>query len=246
MINIYTKNGKSQIEGNSLIVFVDETGNEYLKDKEYPIFGLGGCAVICKEYNNLIRKPWYNMKDTFFDGKENKLHAKDLFQPTMTQINAISDFFKKNKFARIAAVMSYKTINKTEYDIYNIVTSTLYKRILDVAKWTCFNSIILIVEDSERCNSLAKKFFPSYKFEEYDYKLNKKTNLPSKYLFLSKDKFEPGMEVADFIIHTAGAQLRDRINKKNLNRKDFEVVFQSIDKKLSSCIFIDKINKRDK
>ena len=52
------------------------------------------------------------------------------------------------------------------------------------------------------------------------------------------------MEVADFIIHTAGAQLRDRISKKNLNRKDFEVVFNEIDKKLSSCIFIDKIIKK--
>ncbi|GAG26739.1 unnamed protein product, partial [marine sediment metagenome] len=50
------KEGKVQIEGNSLLVFIDETGNEYLKDKKYPIFGLGGCAVICKDYNNLIRK----------------------------------------------------------------------------------------------------------------------------------------------------------------------------------------------
>ena len=67
MIIIDTKKGKVQIEGNSLLVFIDETGNEYLKDKEYPIFGLGGCAVICKEYNNSIRAPWYNMKDTFIN-----------------------------------------------------------------------------------------------------------------------------------------------------------------------------------
>jgi len=57
------------------------------------------------------------MKDTFFDGKENKLHAKDLFQPKKIQINAISDFFETNKFERVAAVMSNKTINNTEYDI---------------------------------------------------------------------------------------------------------------------------------
>lgn len=238
------KEGKVQIEGNSLLVFIDETGNEYLKDKEYPIFGLGGCAVICKEYNNLVRKPWNKMKDTFFDGKENRLHAKDFFQPKKTQINAMSEFFKKNKFARVASVMSNKTINNTEYDIYNLVTRVLYKRILDVAKWTCFNRVIFILEDSERCNSLAKKFFPSYKFEEYNNKLNKKIEISSKYFFCSKEKVEPGMEVADFIIHTAGTQLRDRISKKNLNRKDFEVVFNGIDEKLSSCIFIEKIIKK--
>lgn len=52
------------------------------------------------------------------------------------------------------------------------------------------------------------------------------------------------MEVADFIMHTAGTQLRDRISKKNLKRKDFEVVFNGIDKKLSSCMFIEKITKK--
>lgn len=244
MIIINTKKGKVKIEGNSLLVFIDETGNEYLKDKEYPIFGLGGCAVICKEYNNSIRITWNKMKDTFFDGKENKLHAKDFFQPKKIQINAISDFFKKNKFARVAAVMSNKTINNTEYDIYNLVTSALYKRVLDVAKWTRFNRVIFILEDSERCNSLAKKYFPSYKFEEYDNKLNKKIGISSEYFFCSKEKVEPGMEVADFIIHTAGTQLRDRISKKNLKRKDFEVVFNGIDKKLSSCMFIEKITKK--
>lgn len=238
------KEGKVQIEGNSLLVFIDETGNEYLKDKEYPIFGLGGCAVICKEYNNSIRKTWNKMKDIFFDGKENKLHAKDLFQPKKIQINAISDFFKKNKFARVAAVMSNKTINNTEYDIYNLITSALYKRVLEVAKWTCFNRVIFILEDSERCNSLAKKFFPSYKFEEYDDKLNKKIEISSEYFFCSKERIEPGMEVADFVIHTAGAQLRDRISKKNLNRKDFEVVFNGIDEKLSSYMLIEKIVKK--
>jgi hypothetical protein len=244
MIILETKENKVQIEGNSLLVFIDEKGNEYLKDKEYPIFGLGGCAVICKEYNNSIRKTWNNMKDTFFNGKENKLHAKDLFQPKKIQINAISDFFKKNKFARVAAVMSNKTINNTEYDIYNLITSALYKRILNVANWTCFNRVVFILEDSEICNSLAKKFFPSYKFEEYNNKLKKKIEIPSEYFFCSKERVEPGMEVADFVIHTAGAQLRDRISKKNLNRKDFEVVFNGVDEKLSSCMLIEKIIKK--
>ncbi len=86
-----------------------------------------------------IRKTWNKIKDTFFDGKENKLHAKDLFQPKKIQINAISDFFKKNKFARVAAVMSNKIINKTEYDIYNLVTRVLYKRVLEVQ-----NGLVLI------------------------------------------------------------------------------------------------------
>jgi len=165
MINIHTKKGEINVPGSALLVFIDETGNEYLKDKKYPIFGLGGCAVLCKDYNELIRKPWSTMKDHFFNGRENILHAKELFHPTESQINAMVELFKNNMFSRVAAVLSIKTINNTEYSIYNIIARSLYDRINDIAKWTCFKSVVLMVEDSQRCNALAEKYFPAYGFQ---------------------------------------------------------------------------------
>lgn len=134
MINVYTIKGKIDVTGDTLLVFIDETGNEYLKDKKYPIFGLGGCAAICKNYNKLIREPWSIMKDCFFNGREKPLHDKELFHPTECQINAIAEFFKNNMFSRVAAVLSTKTINNTEYDIYNLIARCLYNRIIDIAK----------------------------------------------------------------------------------------------------------------
>ena len=244
MITIHAKKDKINVPGDALLVFIDETGNEYLKDKEYPIFGLGGCAVICKDYNKLIREPWSIMKDRFFNGREKILHAKDLFHPTECQINTIAELFKNNIFSRVAAVLSTKTINNTEYDIYNIIARCLYNRIIDIAKWTCFKSVVIMVEDSQRCNALAKKYFPAYGFQEYNKEINKDTKMPSNYYFVKKDLVEPGAEVADFIIHTAGAQMRNRINNKIKSRKDYKIIFEDINEKYSSCMLIDKISKK--
>jgi len=60
---------------------------------------------------------------------------------------------------------------------------------------------------------------------------------------VKKNLVEPGLEVADFIIHTAGAQLRNRVNNKKNIRKDFKVIFENMTEKYSSYIFIDKISK---
>ena len=46
----------------TLLVFVDETGNEDYSDPKNPTFGRGGCAVLGKEYRNKIKKPWRKLK----------------------------------------------------------------------------------------------------------------------------------------------------------------------------------------
>jgi uncharacterized protein DUF3800 len=34
-----------QVGPNCLLFFIDETGHETFADKNYPVFGLGGCAI---------------------------------------------------------------------------------------------------------------------------------------------------------------------------------------------------------
>lgn len=42
----------------SLLIFVDETGNEDLSDPKNPTFGRGGCGCLYPAYRDLIKKPW--------------------------------------------------------------------------------------------------------------------------------------------------------------------------------------------
>ena len=67
-------NGKNtNLLENEPLVFIDETGHELLKDKKYPILGLGGICVLAKDYNELVKKPWIELKKQYFKGL-NSLH----------------------------------------------------------------------------------------------------------------------------------------------------------------------------
>lgn len=70
--------------------------------------------------------------------------------------------------------------------------------------------------------------------------INVKINI--HYCTINKKHTFSGLEVADFIIHSAVTALRDRINGKIRNltdREDFDNIFKNKDSKYSSFIQID-------
>jgi hypothetical protein len=42
--------------------FTDETGHEEFADPNYPVFGLGGCAIPAAAIDLNLRQPWREMK----------------------------------------------------------------------------------------------------------------------------------------------------------------------------------------
>lgn len=47
-----------QVGPNCLLFFIDETGHETFADKNYPVFGLGGCAInlLCRSNDRGLKK----------------------------------------------------------------------------------------------------------------------------------------------------------------------------------------------
>jgi hypothetical protein len=43
-----------QVGSNCLLFFIDETGHETFADKNYPVFGLGGCAIRLTAHRRLL------------------------------------------------------------------------------------------------------------------------------------------------------------------------------------------------
>jgi hypothetical protein len=61
---------------------------------------------------------------------------------------------------------------------------------------------------------------------------------------MSKREREPGLEVADFVAHTAGASVQARLKgtrTKENERKDFEAVFRSGNTDLTSFIELTRV-----
>jgi Protein of unknown function (DUF3800) len=89
-----------QVGPNCLLFFIDETGHETFADNNYPVFGLGGCAINSSSAAAVIAESWCAMKAAHFGGEDVPLYANDLRDPTTEQLDALSKFFREQQFAR--------------------------------------------------------------------------------------------------------------------------------------------------
>ncbi len=242
MIILGDETGKTlQIEDKTLLVFIDETGTEGQKDPTYPIFGMGGCMVPSSKYSANIRKPWLFLKNKEFNGEMVSLHATDLVKqkPSKHQIDILNKFFSSCAFGRFATVISDKTVLNTKERPYHIIVASLFQRISVIAANSEFEDIIIIVEETQSSDNLNRDFFGRYKIRKNG------IDVPTKTFKMPKKMCEPGLEVADFIIHTAGTGVRDRLagkRTKENERPDFENIFTKIDSRLSSFMEITQVS----
>lgn len=229
--------GSIKVSDDTLLIFIDETGNEELQDPNFPIFGFGGCMCLAGSYASMINEPWKKV-ESFFPKESLPLHAADLKPELMTneQMEAIDSFFKNHSFGRFANVVSNKTIIKLlstpediKLNLFQLLSQMLYNRIADIAKWIHFNRVIMIFEASERTKTEMVACFSPYGFN-----INGKT-IPIERLSAPKGVLN-GLTVADFVVHTAGATVHTRIktDNPNLQRRDFDSVFRLVDKKYQS------------
>jgi hypothetical protein len=229
----------------SLLVFVDETGHEHFADVNHPVFGMGGCAVMADQYEQEIVIPWKAMKAEHFGGADIPLHACDLPRRLpQEQIDAMNGCFRR-RFAKFAAVAKNVTSMPAGMEPYTLVALALMKRVADVARWQPMDRVVFIFESSQRLNSLADRHFPQMGLEEQ--RGDAVVAIPIELCRMDKTQTEPGLEVADFLVHTSGGLVRQRLAGKIVWGKDFIEVFQQTDPKLCSYIEIDaaKITSAD-
>ena len=219
-----------------LLVYIDETGHEEFADPKYPLFGYGGCACLASSYEETIRTPWKGLKQRHFGGSDVGLHASELRSPSEEQIEALAKFFLSQPFYRFYAIAKNTTTINGVLDPYRLVAGALLKRITTIGSRCVLDSMAMIFEQTDRLDLSAARFFSSYDFSYED-----GTAIPVEWRRMSKSLHEPGLEVADFVLHVAGSQTRDRLSGKTDWRKDFDSVFHNIDKDLVSAIEIDSV-----
>jgi hypothetical protein len=115
-----------------LMFFVDETGHEDFADPNYPVFGLGGCAVISSAADQSINDACKSMKAECFGGADAPIHASDLNRPTPEQLEALSRFFRDQQFARFAVTMSKSASIPEGLTPFDVAAKTLNNRFADL------------------------------------------------------------------------------------------------------------------
>ncbi|MDA8403873.1 MAG: DUF3800 domain-containing protein [Desulfobacteraceae bacterium] len=235
--SIIHDSGKIDYPLSTLLVGIDETGHETFADANHPVFGLGGCAVLLRDYEHLIERPWQYMKQQFFSGPDQPLHAAELNKPTKKQMEALGYFFTHFSFFRFAVMVADTLENNTQFPLIQLVCNGIWGRIADIAKYVQPTQIVVVIEQSERIKKDVYGYLAGYKIG------NDEIMIEPRLFFATKYKKQAFMEVADFVMHAAGAQVRNRILKKGIAiRKDFEVVFHKVDPRLTSYTELLKAN----
>lgn len=219
----------------SLVVVVDDTGHEALVPG-HPVYGLGGCAVMDKDLDRIIRQPWREVRRKVTGSPDTPLHANTFAGfATSENIRTVAEFFHAQPFARLGAIISFKTALVDGLGPVPTIAKVLQERIREIAARTAFNSLALIFESSQRADRLIEAAFKDFGLEEGG-KL-----LPVDCYFMRKDIGEPALEVADFVMHAVGRQARQNLKKRGDFVPDFCAVFHSVDRRLTSFMEVESV-----
>jgi hypothetical protein len=222
-----------------LLMFVDDTGHERLKG--HPMYGLGGCAVLGRDYQRVIVEPWLRRRAGTTGSAETPLHAADFGRiASKANMAAMNRFFRTQPFFRFAALGTLATKHPRDRELMAWVIDVLkQRRLLEIVNRTPARSVALIFETSQRSDKLLMEYFGQLHLSE-DGK-----EIPVHQFLMPKDASEPGLEVADFVINPAGRYARHRFFGNAGFPPDFEAVFHKCDRVLTSFICVENVELSD-
>ncbi len=226
--------GLIRLGEKTLVVTLDDTGHEEFIDPNHKVFGLGGCAFMVRDYQRLIEQPWNYMCNRFFPDQKRPMHATDI-KCTKEQMEALNHFFANFQFFRLATTASHKTISEIDRDFIDIIGASTIERICEIAKHADFNRIFILFEASDRIEHKILTSLSGKKIRRNNQEIE------IEFAVMPKASCTPALEVADFIINTAGAQTRERNKGNKKTRPDFINIFRKIDRRLVSFMEITKV-----
>jgi hypothetical protein len=211
------------VHPNCLMFFCDDTGHEDFRDRNFPVFGIGGCGIMAGAIEPVLKQPWRAMKAEHFGGPEVPLHASALRNPTQSQLDALNRFFREQEFCRFGVTITPTCKLPAGITTYQIVSRALHKRWEELTPRVrpTPTEVAFIFEAAERGDALVQRCFSDIVVTIAA------VRVPIHLGIMPKWACDEALEVADFIVHAAGRQARRWDTGDERFRRDFEAVFHA-------------------
>ncbi len=222
--------GTLELEDSTLVIALDDCGHEGRQAENGSCFGFGGCGFVVSDYHRLIEAPWNYMCEKYFPEVRRPVHAVDhLRNPSPTQIGALTHFFTRFQFFRLAAVASVNTTLVGDVGLVQAMIAATLNSVARVAAQATFTRVFVLVESSERIDRDVIGQMQGRRLKSSSGRID----IPLEVGLIPKSAAMPAMEVADVIAHTAGSQIRHRnARPQAAPRRDYVDIFESVDPRL--------------
>lgn len=205
---------RKSLPADTLVAYLDETGDERLADPGHSVFGIGGCCFLAGHVQS-VHDGWVAAIPTIWRKTKAVPHAKDS-RMRGWQIDKLAAYFRAATFTRIASMVDRGThVDEAHWDsLYHLA----FENAINVLQMTMghlrASGLLLILEKSERCDPLATKILQNTRFHGIPW---------LRYQFASKGAKLPGLQIADYVIREAGRFVRSG-NDSGLMRAMFEAL----------------------
>jgi hypothetical protein len=222
---------------NTLVLYVDDSGDERIGDRAYPVFAFGGVACV-SDYMPTLINDWRAMKASVFPQVKTALHAKEHMKETRlkgVRRDSVLAAMGHPGLARFGIVFTDRTQVSRDRIVLS-ATATLAMRFDKIANglvarelWKPGGDVLIIFEESRRLEKAIEGHLGQLTYEYGGAKF------PIEKGFMPKYAADPFLEMADFVTYTIGRNSRHQAANGELScTENFESLFRNVDPALAS------------
>jgi Protein of unknown function (DUF3800) len=218
------------LKPNTLVFYVDESGDERLNDKQHPIFAFGGVACSF-DFHLPIARAWQAMKAENFPQVDGPLHANTHLRDRLseTRRQAVLTGMAHPKLARFGTVITSSTVVPLDW-IFTVACMELAKRFASVAEgmmqlglWKVSGRVVAVFEHSTRLAKHFEQHFTGLVLEVGGH------SIPVEGSFMPKSVVNPFLEMADFVASAIGKNVKhQQKSDPSACTDNFQALFRKI------------------
>jgi hypothetical protein len=197
------------LKPNTVVFYVDESGDQQLNDQQHPIFAFGGVACSF-DFHFPIARGWQAMKAKNFPQVKGALHAKTHLRDRLSETKrlAVLNAMPDEQLGRFGTVITSSTVVPLEW-VFTVACTELAmgfasvtEGMIQLGQWKVPGRVVAVFEHSTPLAKHIEQHFTGLELEVGGHAI------PVEGSFMPKSVVNPFLEMADFVASTIGKNVK--------------------------------------